>query len=167
MLPDSVSRCLRLVRRFDGADSRAQFWPYAGVVAGGVFGVGFLVQFGILASSFVIGPDPAGPAVSITFLASTVLGALVLVTLLAAAVVRRLHDRGHRGWWALAPLTPLITAFGLMTPMFVSPDEPPSLALFMTTFATALLYVVALGLLVLQLALPSRSSELSDSSVPR
>ena len=166
MLLDSVTRGLRLVRRFDGRDTRGQFWPYAGAVVVVVLGVGFVFQLGVLVSSFVTALDPSSSVVPIAFLASTAVGVLAAVSLLAAAVTRRLHDRGYRGWWALAPLTFLLTGFALMTPMFVSPDEPPSLALFMTTFATVLLYFAALGLLVLQLALPSRSSELSDSSAP-
>ncbi|GAA2085201.1 hypothetical protein GCM10009821_28360 [Aeromicrobium halocynthiae] len=70
-------------------------------MAAGVFGVGFVVQLGILASSFVTSADPAGRAASIVFLARTVVGAVTYAILLAAAVTRRLHDRGHRGRWAL------------------------------------------------------------------
>lgn len=51
----------------------------------------------------------------------------------------------------------LLSNIGLMTPMFVAPDEPPNPALILPAWATGLLYFVALGLLVLQLVLPSRT----------
>ena len=167
MLPDSVTRGLRLVRRFDGRDTRGQFWPYAGAVALVVLGVGFVFQLGVLVSSFVTALDPSSSVVPIAFLASTAVGVIAVVSLLAAAVTRRLHDRGLRGWWALAPLALLLAGFGLMAPMFVSPAEPPDPVMFVAALATILVYFVTLGLLVLQLALPRRSSEPSDSSVPR
>lgn len=93
----------------------------------------------------------SSPTLSIAFLASTVAAALTLMLLLAAAVVRRLPDRARRGFWALVPAALLLTSIGLIAPMFVTPDP----VLFLTAFATGLLSFIALGLLVVQLALPT------------
>ncbi len=86
-----VGRGLRNVARFSGRDAPAQFWPYAGTV----FLLSVVVWFIAMALSMEGIPDFVGLAVAMAVIAGTV------VILLAAAVTRRLHDRGRSGYWGL------------------------------------------------------------------
>ena len=108
---------------FSGRDTRAQFWPYAGVVFAVmmvIYSVAFATRMGPLIAkthaytlnhpeqaTVTTGPghysvsiEGEAPELTRAFedMAQTVLGAsgvmvVVLVALYAAAVVRRLHDR--------------------------------------------------------------------------
>ncbi|WP_241217854.1 DUF805 domain-containing protein [Sphingomonas sp. 2R-10] len=84
--------------------------------------------------------------------------ALLSVLLLAAAVVRRLHDSGRRGWWGLLPLPFLATGLIAMIVVFgrvgFSPAEPDVVP-FVVLFLNNILYLAALALLVVQLCRPS------------
>lgn len=109
-----IVRGFKKLADFKGRDRRGQFWPYAGVVCAVWFvlqGVaGNLVMFTAMTSG-----DEA--TLAMTFIATMVVGVVVLACLLAAAVSRRLHDRGLSGLWALIPFGLLVTmmaGFGLL-----------------------------------------------------
>jgi uncharacterized membrane protein YhaH (DUF805 family) len=130
---------LRNLVRFSGRDTRAQFWPYAIFlfVLQSIVSTGLTIPItvNVMAKAFQFGMQHAttnggrmsaadqraleqiiggiysemGSVLSVT---APILTAL-LVILLAAAVARRLHDRGMIGYWGLMPLP--FTAFGLLT----------------------------------------------------
>ena len=156
MIPSSVTRGLRAIRQFDGRDSPQEFWPYAAAAVAAALVPAFAASVFVMVFSFLIGGDSVTSVLLPAMLTITVLMAAAVVVLLAAAVSRRLHDRGLSGWWGVPPLALLIAGMGLMTPTFLSADESPEPDLFVTTFAVVILYFVALGLLVLQLALPGK-----------
>lgn len=101
-----IVRGFKKLADFKGRDRRGQFWPYAGVVCAVWFvmqGVaGNLVMFTAMSSG-----DEANFAIA--FIGTMVVGVVVLACLLAAAVSRRLHDRGLSGRWALIPFGLLVT----------------------------------------------------------
>lgn len=109
-----IVRGFKKLADFKGRDRRSQFWPYAGVVCA----VWFVVQgmFGnlVMLTTMVSG-DEANFVIA--FIGTMVAGVLLLVCLLAAAVSRRLHDRGLSGLWALIPfglLVAMMSGFGLL-----------------------------------------------------
>lgn len=109
--------------RFTGRDSRRLFWPFGLCVVGLVYVVTTaLAQATVLQGMFQIyhasqrGGNEAGQAFAETFARMEALwlpyaiSEAVAVLLLAAAVTRRLHDRGWSGAWALIPLPFLVLA---------------------------------------------------------
>jgi uncharacterized membrane protein YhaH (DUF805 family) len=168
---------------FKGSEDRASFWPYAALVFVILMVVGMAIFVPILAGSMramqeyaahhpdqstaVSGPGhysisveghhpefmPAGPIawyLGVTF-------ALAIV-LYAAAVVRRLHDRGMSGAWGLMPLPFIIYSSIQMPTMFASfgTGTQPDMALFFSVFFSNMLYIVALVVLIVLLAGPSK-----------
>jgi uncharacterized membrane protein YhaH (DUF805 family) len=133
MISSLTHNLARLVS-FHGRDTRALFWPYAGVVFFVVVFGGFVVMTAQMAPFMarmqtyaVAHPDQAtitsgpgrysisiegsDPEITGAFIdmAHTILGAaslmiVVLVALYATAVVRRLHDGGASGLWGFLPL---------------------------------------------------------------
>jgi len=99
---------------FKGRDRRSQFWPYAGVV--------FVTGFVLLGAAgnlvmFVAMAEADELSFVTAFWGTMVVGVVAMACLLAAAVSRRLHDRGLSGRWALIPLGLLMTmmsGFGLL-----------------------------------------------------
>ncbi len=124
-----IVRGFKKLADFKGRDRRSQFWPYAGV-AYGVFYVvqSVATQFALMpiqiafhrnaeklmfveaevsdaAGTLVVrsGHSPLALFEGIDFTPLIIimaLGSLAYVLLLAAAVSRRLHDRGLSAWWA-------------------------------------------------------------------
>lgn len=161
---------------FSGRESRELFWPYVGAVylatmVGGmaIFVPTFISTFARAQQFAVDHPDQAtvttGPGTySIQIegnhpeLAPDFVGLLVPVAivtaiaaaLLAAAVTRRLHDRGMSGAWGLLPLPFLASGFLLMGQAFSSMDGDISQVGFL--FLNNLTYLAALGLLAFLLA---------------
>jgi uncharacterized membrane protein YhaH (DUF805 family) len=143
---------------FSGRDPRRLFWPYVGavialtiIVMGAINSVVIGLAMSTTASNQM--PDLSGMILA--------MGAqiLVVVGLLAAAVVRRLHDTGRAGYWGLAPL-PFLTfsliAFYSVIKAFNQPtgEVPP---LFFAVFFSNMFYMAALLLLVVLLALPTKA----------
>ena len=142
---------------FSGRDPRRLFWPYAAIVLALT-----IVIMGAINSVFMstaiarVGanemPDLSGMILTMGVEIAAV------IALLAAAVVRRLHDTGRAGYWGLAPL-PFLTfsLFGFYSVIksFNQPtgDVPP---LFFAVFFSNLLYMVALVSLIVLLALPTK-----------
>jgi uncharacterized membrane protein YhaH (DUF805 family) len=164
---------------FSGRESRALFWPYAIAIVVLDF-VGMFVLMAPAMSESVgrmqrfaaAHPDQAtvesGPghySISIhgnhpelmpdmSFLfAGVAVIALATVVLVGAAVARRLHDRGRRGWWGMMPLPFLCFALVMEPRMFASfgSGHAPDIGLFMAMFLNNLLYLASLVVLVILL----------------
>lgn len=148
---DAVRRGLRLARTWQGRDTPAEFWPYALAVFVGftvIGNIGFLA--GVIATV-----SASRDTRMIVLLAITAVAGLVFVALLAAAVIRRLRDRGRSGVWALVPLVLLVVAGAVQAIVLVTLEEDSGPGLFLVGFVLTLLYFAALVALVVQLALPA------------
>ena len=181
---NDVLRGFRCILVFSGRDSREAFWPYAVIIFVLTMAVGMAVFMPSLSESMVrmqqfaaAHPDQAvvtqGPgSYSISIrgshpelfpdfgMATHRMGAVIGVgaLLLAAAVTRRLHDRGFRGLLGLLPLPFLGFSLVEMPKIFAftgdSQTLPPG---FFTAFASNFLYIGALGLLGFLLVGPSQN----------
>lgn len=98
-----------------------------------------------------------------SFFTALQVAAVFTVALLAAAVTRRLHDGGRRGWWGLPPVIFLIVGLTLFPRLFQSTltgeMTPASMKLFGLIFINNLLYLASLGLLIFLLARESQPGE--------
>jgi uncharacterized membrane protein YhaH (DUF805 family) len=167
---------------FRGREDRASFWPYAAVAFIITMVVGMIIFVPMMSRSMqamqqfaaqhpdqakvTSGPGqysisiqgnhpefmPAGPMA--LFLAVT-FGLAIL--LFAAAVVRRLHDRGKSGSWGLMPLPFILYSSVQMPRMFASAGTAtqPDITLFFSIFLSNLFYIVTLIWLMVLLAGPS------------
>lgn len=159
-----IVRGFKKLADFKGRDRRSQFWPFAGVVCAVWFvlqGVGGnLVMFTVMAS----GDEANFP---IAFFGTMAFGVLILTCLLAAAVSRRLHDRGLSGLWALIPLGLLLTmmaGFGVLFQSFweEAPTDDPSADMsfvfgFLGVMVGNLLYMASLVTLIVFLCLKGKA----------
>ena len=80
--------------------------------------------------------------------------AAILVALLAAALTRRLHDRGRSGYWGLLPIPFIVFALIAMPHVFT---QTPNLVLFFLLFINNALYLASLITLIVMLAGASRT----------
>ncbi len=161
---------------FKGREDRASFWPYAALVFGIVMIAGALMTLPMMAHLMqatpeFAAPNPgerAGPLLPVGYVAAYLGVTFGLAILLyAAAIVRRLHDRGRSGAWALMPLPFLgytsVGAIGLIGS--TSRGEQPDTILLLTIAAGNILYWAALLALVVLLAgasVPEPSRYLPD-----
>jgi uncharacterized membrane protein YhaH (DUF805 family) len=121
----SLGHNLRHLADFSGRDTPGQFWPWAiflfllSTAAGMLLIVPVLADMFLRMQRYLIEhpegfpqPSEAAPAalppelmpdLSVTMVPMAVVN-LLFVSLLAAAVVRRLHDRDKAGLWALLPV---------------------------------------------------------------
>ena len=164
---------------FNGREDRASFWPYAAVAFIIIMVVGMFIFVPMMARTMAEmqqysaqHPDQAtvtsGPgqysisvegrhpefwsARSMALYLAVTFGLAIL--LYAAAVVRRLHDRGKSGFWGLMPLPFIIYSSIMMPRVFVSAGEP-GMTLFFSIFFSNMLYIVTLIWLIVWLAGPS------------
>lgn len=172
---------------FSGRDGRSRFWPYAGFIVLLMFvGVGAAVLptmadfFAKMQRFAAEHPDQAtvqsspgsysiqieGNHPELTPDFGPIIGWMgvmvaAAVALLAAAVTRRLHDRGRSGLWGLMPLPFLIYSLTMMAKVFSSFDNPngPNLGLFFSVFFSNLLYMAGLVTLIVLLAGDSAKDE--------
>ena len=167
---------------FRGREDRASFWPYAALVliitmiAGALVFVPMMIRTMNAMQDFAAQhPDQAtvtsGPGhYSISINGSypelfptgsfTLFGAITLglaLLLIAAAVVRRLHDSGKSGLWGRIPLPFLLFSAIQMLSLFGSfgAATPPDMTLFFSIFLSNLLYLSALIWLIVLLATAS------------
>lgn len=147
-----------MLASFKGREDRASFWPYAALAFGIVMVAGSLMILPMIAhlmqaapeiaaadpGDVTFSPEPENPAPvhSGALAPSLPVGYLtaylgvtfgLAVLLYAAAVVRRLHDRGRSGAWGLMPLpffactsVAAIALFGSMS----RGDRPDMILLF-------------------------------------
>ena len=167
---------LKRLGTFGGRESRGDFWPYAG----GVIGLSFIGMWAAMIRPMAetmrrmqefaaAHPDKArvvsGPGhyeISVEghhpelfagfgeMMIGMVIVVAVAVVLLAAAVARRLHDRGRSGFWGLMPLP--FFAFGSVMMPRVMMGPAPDMGLFFLMFFNNMIYVGSLVLLVVMLA---------------
>jgi uncharacterized membrane protein YhaH (DUF805 family) len=167
---------------FSGREDRASFWPYAAVAFIIIMIVGMTVFVPMTGRSMYAmqqfaaqHPDQATvtsgpghysisvqgnhpefmPTGSVALYLAVTFGLSIL--LYAAAVVRRLHDRGKSGFWGLMPLPFIIYSSVQMPRMFatVGAANQPDMTLFFSIFFSNLLYIVTLIWLIVLLASPS------------
>ncbi len=91
---------------FSGQSNRREYWASVVLVVVGLLVIGAIS--GQLINRF-------GDGAVVPFLLAIIVGAVVL----AAASVRRLHDLGLRGWWALALLIPYVGLLALIPLLLV------------------------------------------------
>lgn len=175
----SVLRNFTWVARFGGREGRSTFWPYAVACLLLFFVANAAIMLPPMGATFMrmqayaqAHPDQARVSAGPTSYSMEIdnppadlmadLGALtqricvavfVIVLLLAAAVARRLHDRGRSGLWGLMPLPFLVFSFMMMPRMMTSfGGAAPDLRLFFLVFASNVTYLGTLGLLGVMLA---------------
>lgn len=164
---------------FSGREDRASFWPYAAVVLIIVSVAGSLLFIPIMTHAMsemqqfaVEHPDqvisttgPGQYSVSVhgahpPFMSAGPIALYLAVSfglailLYAAAVVRRLHDRGKSGFWGLMPL-PFILYSSIMMPVMFSTvrtEATPNMTLFFSIFFSNMLYIITLIVLIVMLA---------------
>lgn len=180
----SVSLTGHFKRLFDfaGREDRASFWPYAAVafiltmVAGMIIFVPMMIHSMDAMRRFAAQhPDQATitsgpghysisvsgnhpefmPAESIALYLAVTFGLALL--LYAAAVVRRLHDRGKSGFWGLMPIPFILYTSVQMPTMFavIGTGAEPDMMLFFSVFLSNLFYIITLIWLIALLAGPS------------
>lgn len=170
---------------FNGREDRASFWPYAAVAFILIMGAGMIIFVPMMSRAMhemqqfaVQHPDQttvtSGPgqySISVRgnhpeFMSGRSVALYLAVTfglailLYAAAVVRRLRDRGKSGFWGLMPLPFILYSSIQMPRMFASVvgNTPPEMAMFFSIFFSNLLYIVTLIWLIVLLAGPSEAA---------
>jgi uncharacterized membrane protein YhaH (DUF805 family) len=180
-MPATVGLWEHFKRLFDfkGREDRASFWPYAAVAFIIVTVIGTIIFVPLMARSMAamqeyaaqhpgqatITSGPGQYSISIEgghpeFFEAGTMAVYLAVTfglailLYAAAVTRRLHDRGRSGVWGLMPLPFIIYSSILMPSVFASAGEP-NIGLFFSIFFSNMLYIITLIWLIVWLAGPS------------
>ena len=187
---NTIIRGFRQVLNFKGRDRRGQFWPYAAIVmlinmvvsiVALIPGfVGMMNQTLLFAeqnpdkatvyrtptSVHVQIHDPSGmPPVDVSAMMMPLgLVIILVVTLLAAAVTRRLHDRGLAGYWALIPVIlccagamVFINLFGQLMGGDMAEPDGAFIGQFLLSFVLILAYQASLLALVVVLALKGKT----------
>lgn len=172
----SISGHFKRLLDFSGREDRASFWLYAAlafvivmIAAAAIFVPMMIHVMGAMQDYAAAHPEQAtvisGPghySISIQgnhpeffpmdslllFLGVTFGLALLLY---AAAVVRRLHDRGKSGFWGLMPLPFIAYSAIVIATMFGSWPQP-DMTLFFSIFLSNLLYLATLIWLIVLLA---------------
>lgn len=158
---------------FSGRETRAQFWPYAIFLFVLEMAVGMLLLVPVMLDMFVrmqrymiehpeglptqsypgaaVLPPGLMPDMSIVTVPMAVLN-LLFALLVAAAVVRRLHDRDKSGWWGLMPV-PFMAYGQIMGPeaaaMMMSGGMPNSPAMLLVMLNNLLYWIAAIILVVM------------------
>ncbi|MXP29604.1 DUF805 domain-containing protein [Porphyrobacter algicida] len=190
-MPDTVTirEHFKRLADFSGREDRASFWPYAAVAFAIIMVVGMIIFVPMMMSamqemqqfaaqhpeqvSVTSGPsqysisvrgDPPElmPKESILLYLVATFG--LAFVLYAAAVVRRLRDRGKSGLWGFMPF-PFIIYSSIQVPrMFssIGPGAQSDMTLFFSIFFSNLLYIITMIWLIVLLAgqsAPERDGE--------
>jgi len=155
-MPNVITRGFANVARFNGRDTRGEFWPYCGAAVALYLVVGWALLIPIMLPVFNASPPAAGAFQDTIghFLLVSVLMFGVLVALLAGAVARRLHDSGLSAFLGLVPL-PFVAYSGTMFFRFSSQfgsSTPIDTRLFFSVFFSNLVYMICVVTLVVLLA---------------
>lgn len=164
---------------FSGREDRASFWPYAAVAFIITMVVNMFIFIPMMSNSMQAmqqfaaqHPDqvttstgPGHYSISVhgnhpefmpagTVALYLAVGFGLALLLFAAAVVRRLHDRGKSGFWGLMPLPFILYSSIQMPRMFASvgTGSQPDMTLFFSIFFSNMLYIVTLIWLIVLLA---------------
>lgn len=171
----SIRRGFASIFRFSGRDTRAEFWPYAIFLYFAATVVTWLIMmpemirmtqtiFQRAAERAAMESEPTPEEIdtlvremmpNFEFL---VIGSIVVqgvaILLLAAAVVRRLHDRDRAGYWGLLPL-PCTLAALLLAPASMESFRAPPVApppILLASFLNGMAYWVLFIVLIVMLA---------------
>lgn len=147
-MQNSIVRGFGSILRFSGRDTRSEFWPFAAAAVALYLLIGLPVGTATLPD---IRADPLNAGDN--FLLASAAMFVALVSLLAAAVARRLHDSGTSAFWGLLPLPFVVYDFaviGQVNSQFEAGGQ--NLRLFYSGFASTILYFVAVAWLVVLLA---------------
>lgn len=184
-MQNPVTYGFRNLTRFSGRDRRGLFWPHAAVVfilsivvsmvampfamAPMMAGMMAYAAENAESSRVEYGPGhysmqieagaPGMPMIDPTpMVAVSAISALLTVLLLAAAVTRRLHDRGVAGYWGLTPVVFLTAGLVLMPRLMINfaGSTAPDMRLFGLLFLNNGLYMASLVGLIVLLALPGK-----------
>jgi uncharacterized membrane protein YhaH (DUF805 family) len=151
-----ISKHLRCLTQFSGRESRGEFWPWVGVTIA-LYLLLFMGSVALLFAQISSGNEESPvPVLSLMFTMNEIAIAAILA-LLAAAVVRRLHDSNRTGAWGLLPLPSLVIALVLMPEISAgTPNNPePDMDLFFVLFFNNMIYLVLLIVLIVMCAKPS------------
>jgi len=139
---------LKALTAFSGREPRGEFWPYVGlVIAASMIAMVLITVIFILSANDPLESD----------IAWVIALSIAVIALLAAAVARRLHDRGLSGVWGLLPLPFLAFGFFQMHREFLAFGAGEPDTAFDTVSASVLLYDISL--IVLIILLVGRSNE--------
>jgi len=179
---EKIGHHLAGLARFTGRDPNNLFWPWAATVVVLRFIAGFVIVIPMLADMFSrmaayqaahqgqplpVQKGPGGmatlppelmPDVSNMIIPGIIIS-IVTILLLAASAVRRLHDRGKGGWWALLPVPFSITGMVLGRSTVASMSHGMNPETVRLAALNGLLFWVALIWLVVLLAGPSEEEE--------
>jgi uncharacterized membrane protein YhaH (DUF805 family) len=183
----SLTHNLSRLASFAGRESRALFWPYAVCVFVPAFVVTAAIMVPEINASLdrmlryaaehpeeaAVSQEPGGVSVTIQGFHPELMPDLeriavplaltfaVAIVLLAAAVARRLHDRGRRGFWGLLPLPFLALGYYLFAYVLTDPSGGSEFSpmLVVALFLNNLIYLATLLFLIVQLASPGTPGE--------
>ena len=171
----SIGHNLRHLADFSGRDPPASFWPWAIMLFLLSAAAGMLLIVPVLADMFVriqryVLEHPEGlpaptrgypgalppelmPDMSVIQVPMAAIN-LLFVALVAAAVVRRLHDRDRAGWWGLLPVPFMVYGGfqGNRAAAMMMGSAPPDPATMLPVALNSLFYWVALIALIVILA---------------
>jgi uncharacterized membrane protein YhaH (DUF805 family) len=172
----SIRHGLRRVVDFSGRDSKAQFWPYAiflfllSIAAGMILWVPVMADMFVRLQRYLIEHPEGLPTGGDKYPGATALPPelmpdfsamvgpmavvnLLFVMLLAAALVRRLHDRAKSGWWALLPVPFMIYSQiqGPQAATMMIGGHPPNPSIMLPAALSSLFYWIAFVTLVVLL----------------
>ena len=181
----SVKEHFKRLFDFRGQEDRASFWPYAGAALAITMAAGLVVfvpamihamrpmlQFAALQPDQTAAASGPGhysisvrsthpqfmPAAPMALFLAVTFGLAIL--LYAAAVVRRLHDRGKSGFWGLMPLPFAVYSSVQMLGVFASAGRIAlsDTALFLSILMSNLCYIITLIWLIVLLAGSSKQT---------
>lgn len=160
---------------FQGRESRARFWPWAGLVS-----VAMMMTIAAIVARYLaamkqrtdgfaaairetgelpLGANPLVPAPQATGLLAWVGIAVAGATLLlAAAMVRRLHDREASGIWVALPVPPLLVMAWAFPTLFFG--GAPDMRIYFAIMAASFLHsgaMIALLVLLTRAGTPGRN----------
>ena len=109
---------------FNGRSDRPEFWWFT-LYACIVFGLLAVVDYYVIGFTFYSILDPFGEmkesgVLSLLFLLGTLVQSLSLTA-------RRLHDRGHSGWWQVLYIVPFLSFIPLYWTVRDAKDTPSAL----------------------------------------
>ncbi|MBR4748017.1 MAG: DUF805 domain-containing protein [Abditibacteriota bacterium] len=142
--------------RLEGRAGRSEFWRFVLIC--------IILNLATLIIDFVIGSNIrlSNNTVILHVGINTIVIGLFLLVGQVSAAVRRLHDTGRSGKWALAAVVPgFLTAMGILLEIYRPFLRQPLLPVFMLLFAAGLALLIAL------LALPGTKGKNEYGPAPR
>lgn len=105
---------------FDGRSTRSEYWFYTLY--------SWMISIGLMSIDYMMGIFSIGEPIALLAIGPlTILWSLATVYQSLALTARRLHDRGHSGWWQLLFAIPIIQIIPIYWVMRQAKDTPESL----------------------------------------